>query len=87
MGESMRSVAEQHGMSPTRVRKIVEAVQSNVTNRDIARQMHLSPEQLQELREVRRQVMVHGFRAHGAVSGAVITLAAVAFWRMRRAHD
>ena len=87
MGESMRTAAEQHGLAPPRVKQLVEAVRSNVTNLDIAQQMQLSPERLKELREARRQVMVHGFRAHGVVSGAVITLATVAFWRMRRARD
>ena len=87
MGESMRQQAEQRPIRPERVQQLVQAIRSNVTNREIARQMNLTPDGERVLHEVRREIMMQGFRAHGVVSGAVIALAAIAFWRTSRARD
>jgi hypothetical protein len=39
---------------------------------------------MEELRVARREVIVDGFRAHGLLSGVVLSIAAVGFWFVRR---
>jgi MFS family permease len=85
MGASMRQHAEAaRPGDPERIEALVRAVQDNVPNGTIGRQLGLSPDRVAELREVRREVIVDGFRAHGLVSGSVLAIAAVGFWLVCR---
>ena len=85
MGTSMRRHAEAAGPThPEKIDALVRAVQDNVPNGTIGRQLGLSPDRVAELREVRREVIVDGFRAHGVVSGSVLTIAAIGFWLVCR---
>ncbi|MFM7806497.1 MAG: hypothetical protein ACKPEA_01030, partial [Planctomycetota bacterium] len=84
MSVSMRERAEARDLPPQQVQMIVEGVRDNVPSAVIGRELGLSPQHIIELREVRHEVMVEGFRSHGAVSGAVLVVAAVGFWFVRR---
>lgn len=84
MGESMRHEAELRQASPEQVQALVEAIRDNVPTSVIGRELDLSDARVQELRTVRREVMVQGMRAHGLVSGVVLAIAAASFWLARR---
>lgn len=87
MGQSMRQRAQEAGVAPARTEQLVEVVHGNVPNSEAARRLHLDPAALEQLRQVRREVIVDGYRAHGLVSGSVIALATVGFWIVRRRKD
>lgn len=84
MGESIRQQAQERGASPETVEALVQAVRENVPNAVIGRELDLRPERVEDLRETRREIMMDGFRAHGLVSGGVLSIAAVGFWLVRR---
>lgn len=84
MGQSTRERAVARGASPERVEALVQSVLENVPNSVIVRQLELRPDQAAELREARREVMMEGFRAHGFVSGVVLSFASIGFWFVRR---
>jgi MFS family permease len=84
MTRSMREEAEARHVSSVVVESLVEAVRDNVPTSVIGRELDLSQEQEQELRVVRREVLVDGLRAHGLVSGVMLALAAAGFWLARR---
>ena len=84
MGASIRQEAEARQASPEKVEALVEAIRDNVPTATIGRELNLSEEQVTELRGIRQEVIVDGFRAHGAVSSAVLGTAAVGFWFARR---
>jgi MFS family permease len=87
MGESMRQEAELRHASPDTVHVLVRAVRDNVPTSVIGRELDLSEERMQELRSTRREIIVDGFRAHGLVSGLVLSVAAAGFWFVRRTCD
>ena len=80
----MRQQAQDHGASPADVQQLVDAVRRNTTNTVISRQLELTPEQTEQLRSVRREVIVDGFQTHGLVSGIVLAIAAAGFWLVCR---
>lgn len=84
MATSIRLEAEARNVSPSSVEALAVAVRDNVPISKIGPELDLSPTLVQELRQVRRGVMVHGFQVHGWVSGTVLTVAAVGFWVVRR---
>ena len=84
MRDSMRQQAQDHGASPADVQQLVDAVRRNTTNTVISRQLELTPEQTEQLRSVRREVIVDGFQTHGLVSGIVLAIAAAGFWLVCR---
>ena len=85
MSASIREHAEAaNARNPEKVESLVEAVQDNVSNATIGRQLGLSPNRMAELRVARREIIVDGFRAHGLLSGVVLSIAAVGFWFVRR---
>jgi hypothetical protein len=85
MGASMRRHAEESsGTTPEQVEALVEAVKDNKPTGTIIRELGLSPDRLEQLREVRREIIMDGFRAHGVVSGTVLSIAAVGFWLVCR---
>jgi len=84
MSMSMRQEAEDRHVAPAKVEALVEAIRDNVPTTQIGRDLELSEAQLQDLRGVRREVIVDGFRAHGLVSGPVLAIAALGFWVVRR---
>ncbi len=84
MGESMRREAEARDASPERLETLVKAIRDNVPTTSIGRSLDLGAEHLQELRNIRREVIVDGFRAHGLVSGVALSIAAAGFWFVRR---
>ena len=83
MGDSMRLEAQSRHASPPTVDALVDAIRDNVPTSEIGRELDLSQDQVQELRQVRREVMVDGFRAHGWVSGGMLAVAAIGFWVVR----
>jgi hypothetical protein len=84
MTRSIRQEAEARETPPAAVEALVKAVRDNVPTSVIGRELDLSREHEQELRLVRREVMVDGLRAHGMVSGTVLAVAAVGFWAVVR---
>jgi predicted MFS family arabinose efflux permease len=84
MGESIRHEAQERHAAPPKVDALVTAIRDNVPTSEIGRDLDLSQAQVQELRQVRREVMVDGFRAHGWVSGGMLALAALGFWVVQR---
>jgi len=85
MSASIREHAEAAKPAhPEKIESLVRAVQDNVPNATIGRQLGLSPDRMAELRVARREVIVDGFRAHGLLSGVVLSIAAVGFWFVRR---
>jgi len=83
MSVSMRQAEDRHVASAME-EALVEAIRDNVPTTQIGRDLELSEAQLQDLRGVRRDVIVDGFRAHGLVSGSVLAVAAVGFWVVGR---
>lgn len=84
MATSIRLEAEARNVSPSSVEALAIAVRDNVPISKIGPELDLNPSLVQELREVRRGVMVHGFQVHGWVSGTVLVVAAAGFWMVRR---
>lgn len=84
MARSIRQEAQARHASPEQVEALALAVRDNVPTGQIGRELDLRPERVEELRQVRREVMLNGFRMHGWVSGTMLTLAAISFWVVRR---
>ena len=84
MGDSMRAKAEAEGLPREKVEALVKAVRANRPSAEVGHTIGLDDEGVADLREVRRGIILEGFRAHGAVSGAVLALATVGFWWVRR---
>lgn len=84
MSNSMRQEATARHASPEQAEALATAVRDNVPTGQIGRELDLRPERVEELRQVRREVMLHGYRVHGWVSGIVMTVAAISFWLVRR---
>jgi MFS family permease len=85
MAASMREHAEAAKPAhPEKIESLVKAVKDNAPIATIGRQLGLSPDRMEELRVARREVIVDGFRAHGLLSGVVLSIAAVGFWFVRR---
>jgi MFS family permease len=81
MGASMRRhVEDSRDITPEQVEALVDGVEDNTPTATIVRELGLGPDRLDQLREVRRGVIIDGVRIHGVVSGAVLSVAAIGFW-------
>lgn len=84
MGDSMRAKAQAEGLPGEKVEALVKAVRANRPSAEVGHTIGLDDDQIGELREMRRGIIIEGFRTHGAVSGLVLVLATAGFWWLRR---
>ena len=87
MVQAIRHEAELRQASPRTSDMLAQAIRDNVPTGVIGRELDLTPEQIEELRTIRSEVMVAGFRTHGWVSGMVLAVAAVGFWVVQRRRE
>jgi predicted MFS family arabinose efflux permease len=84
MSRSMRVEAQQRGLTAETTQALVDAVRRNTPNLRIMEDLEFDDRQLAELRAMRKEVIVDGFRAQALVCGMVIGLSAAGFWLARR---
>ncbi len=84
MSRSMREQAQDLGHAAETTQALVEAVRRNTPNLQIAEHLDFDAKRLEELRVMRKQVIVDGFRAQAFTCGVVIAVAAAGFWLARR---
>lgn len=84
MTGSMRARAEADGEAPEVTQVLVQAVRDNVPNLVVAERLDLDEAALADLRALRKEVIVDGFRAQSIACAIVIAIAAVGFWLARR---
>ena len=84
MSRSMHREAQERGHAAETTRALVEAVRNNTPNLQIAEELGLDETMLADLRAMRRQVIVDGFRAQAFTCGLVIAAGAAGFWLFRK---
>jgi hypothetical protein len=80
----MHREAQERGHAAETTRALVEAVRNNTPNLQIAEELGLDETMLADLRAMRRQVIVDGFRAQAFTCGLVIAAGAAGFWLFRK---